>query len=114
MAVDRSGRPGRRVPRSYDDGGSGEHPVSRSTLPGVPAGELLENVVRDVLRAGENTGFQGVVDVQLDLHNTAVDSNGFIVSLFSGSDSKTSTVSIKLATRVHLGDEIKQEVGQDT
>lgn len=108
MARHRPGRPQRRAPRSYDDADTGDQSVNRSTLPGIPAGELFENVVRDVLRAGESTGFQGAVDVQLDLYNTAVDSNGFLVSLFAGNDPKSASVSIKLATRVNLGDEVRK------
>ena len=97
----RNGRP--RVPRSYDRSRSGSS-TNRSTVQGVAPGELLENIIQDVVQAGEATGIDGVVDVQLDLRNTAVNSKGVLVSLFSGSDPKTSSTTVKLATRVYLGD----------
>lgn len=103
MARDRDRRR-RRIHRSYDRSGSGNNTSGRTTQQGIAAGELLENVVQDVMQAGESTGFQGVVDVELNLRNTAVDAKGVLVSLFSGSDSKTSSTSIKLATRVYLKD----------
>lgn len=99
----------RRVPRSYQTSGSGSEnmttpasPSSRSSRPAVAAGEILENVIADVLRAGDATGFRGMVDVQLDLHHTEVDANGFLVALLAGSDPTSASVSVKLATRVDL------------
>jgi hypothetical protein len=95
----------RPVRRSYDrdDADHGAN-TNRSTVAGVAAGELFENVIRDVLRAGTTTNFKGAVDVELNLHNTKVDDHGFLVAIFAGNDPQTSSVSVKLATRVYLGD----------
>ena len=93
----------RHVPRTYDRSGDGGT-TARTTVAGVSAGELFETVVQDVMRSGEEIGFDGVVDVQLDISSTAVDSNGILMALISGRDENRSSNSIKLATRVYLGD----------
>ena len=103
-----------RVPRSsrrssQPSGGSS----GRADLPVIPAGELLENIVRDVQLAGKTTGFQGTVDLQIDLQGTSIDSNGFLVALISGKQTNTSTTSVKLATRIHLGDPVAEATTKD-
>ena len=125
MARRRSGGP-MRPPRPRQDRGSSAHtgtPGShtdmsvgisggggsggRSELEAVTVGAVMEKAVADVLHMRESIGFNGVVDVSVELNATQIDQSGWIGVIIGGNDSSQSTTQVKLATRVYLDDQNK-------
>lgn len=100
-------RPSRRGPYTAERErrlAAGVPEKDHAEFQGVETKKLFENLLLDVLAAGEATAFRGAVDVKLELRSVEVDASGLLRAVLRGNDTKTSSVSLTLATRVYLGD----------
>lgn len=77
--------------------------MAKTRLPAVSVATVFSDTLRQV-RQLEKQGFEGVVDVGVTFHKTAVRDSGWIGVVLGGEDQQ-STTTVQLATRVHLGED---------
>ncbi|NMP33395.1 hypothetical protein HII17_17750 [Thalassotalea sp. M1531] len=76
--------------------------IKKAQLPGRSPERVFMATIENIHEAAVNTEFKGVVDVGVNFNAVEMSESGKLVSWFKGSKKQTSTVQIKLATRVHI------------
>lgn len=77
--------------------------MSKASIQAVSVNELFAETVQNVLDGSKQARFNGAVDVEVSLNSVSVDQKGAL-RIFSGNDTHRTSVSVRLATRIHVED----------